>query len=173
MARLNPLSLKRPGDVEESATFTDLLQPGQELALTLKASASAAQDSLLTEQIRDLATLYVTGDAEYQRTKDDAKPKGSPPVVIMDNDTGKPLPLSFELCVDIALLMQAEELGAKGRDGAEEPYSFGEWVYFADRMPTAFEAAVAMVKRLRAQARGGAATGGNAPGESGRTGTPE
>lgn len=175
MARLNPLTLKRPGDVEASETFTDPLQPGEELTVSLKVSASSAQDAVLTERIRDLAARYVLGDAEYRETKDKPEPKGKPPIPLLDNETAQQIPVSGDLCVDIAYLMQAEEMAAKGKPGADEPYSFEEWVYFADRMPTAFKGAVALVQRLVARSRGLAAgdDAGNAAGESGATGKPE
>lgn len=163
MSRLNPLSLKRPGDVQESATFTDPLQPGQELVLTLKMSASAAQEAVLAESVRSLVTAYVTGDAEYQKTKDDSQPKGTPPTSILDNDTGQPIPVTANLCIDIATLIESEKLA-----GTPEPYDFAQWVYIADRMPTAFEGAVKLLRQMEAKSRGIA--GGNAPRESGKTG---
>lgn len=118
--KINPWSLKRPERPQETRSFTDPLQPGVEVALTLR-PLDAPGWAVAMERADELITLYVTGDPD----------EGIEPS-LYPAPNGEPLKLARRVCRNVAALhlMQA---GPK-----DEQYTESELIALMASMPTAW-----------------------------------
>lgn len=120
MAKVNPWALRRPERRIETRTFTDPVQPGQEITLTLRA-LDPCERTFAHERADYYTELYVTG-------RDGQEPNMYPA------PDGTPIKLSSRMCYNICFVEQMQV--------AEDPqdrYTFDELLGISLTLPNAWD----------------------------------
>lgn len=119
MAKVDPFKLKRPAKRRETRSFTDPMQPGEEIVLTLQ-SLDAAELAVASEEAKEQIETWVTGNRD--------RPASQFPFV-----DRLPVQMTETLCTACSILfrMQAPE------DPADR-YSWNDLVALSVTMPTAW-----------------------------------
>lgn len=131
MSKLNPFTMQRPKPVSETRTFTDPLQPGADLTLTLMARAD----------IGELLRVQALTD-QYSKEYADAM---SVPLQV----GGQDIEITPGLCAVIATIQALEQ----PTDG--QRYSFEEWAALSVVMPTAMGEVIVWTRDLMREAATG------------------
>ncbi len=159
MARFNPLLLQRPDAAEETVELTDPLQPGVTASFTLRARSDALWRNERARRSAEYSALYVTGDAEYVRTK---RASGEPPAKLRAPDLS-PVRVTDNLCYIIATLSLMQETAllhkhgatdSSGVPGDEAPMTFLEWAIMSEYMGNAFDALTMKAAEIIERAEG-------------------